>query len=450
MSKLLNLLKLSLLYLPFAICAANLPKANLETTISSIAQEMAKIKTLKIHFFVQYSRFREKREEAPKKYEYIWYLSGKKMRLDRVDEVTKRHETLGIFDGEKYIISYYFQDLPAQARKQMAKTYQRGDITQVHINSFNMPTSDEGLGRMDFPLAYFGLGLDLGLAQGSKLLNEIMPDYKVKLVGTEKIDEHLCYVLEMRKEEIIEGGNTTYLDWKRLWVDPAIGYRIRHREDYYRENLPRFWLSCDDFKEYQGGIWLPHKVKLQYLRFDKEANKSEPFLTEILAVKEIVVNESIPDSFFSIQAPIGTPIWDMRTNRVYKAGEELPTDEDVLKVAKTAKGFLDGTVSIKDIEEKTSKGQIESYFCGPNALLAVCGILGIKTSSKEIAQLAGTDEKGFTSLAGLKRAAEALGLKAEGVDITLDELRKSKKLAIAFIPPDHFIVVVGFSADKVV
>ena len=53
-------------------------------------------------------------------------------------------------------------------------------------------------------------------------------------------------------------------------------------------------------------------------------------------------------------------------------------------------------------------------------------------------------------MAGLKKAAEALGLKAEGVDITIDELRKSKKLAIAFIPPDHYIVVVGFSDDKVV
>jgi hypothetical protein len=170
-----------------------------------------------------------------------------------------------------------------------------------------------------------------------------------------------------------------------------------------------------------------------------------------IVIEKIDLSSSIPDSLFSpLDVPNGTKIIDEIKGRIYAAGEKLPTDEDILEIANKARDFLYGKVSVYELSRGTVKGKAERYYSGPNALLAVCGILGVKTSSKEIAQLAGADEKGFTSMAGLKKAAEALGLKAEGVDITIDELRKSKKLAIAFIPPDHYIVVVGFSDDKVV
>ena len=429
-------------------------QVNLDELISNIASQEKELNNLQICFSVEYSRLQGKgRTKPPKRCEYVWYLSGKRMRLDRISEITQKQETLGIFDGEKYIILFYFQDLPEMARKQIAKTYKIGDITQVQINSFNMPTMDECLGRMDLPLAYLGLGIDLGMAQASKLVSEILKDYKVKIEGTEKVDGQMCYVLDIKKEESMEGtqGGKVLVDRKKLWIDPSIAYKIRKREDYTQSGWTIFSLSCKDFKEFKDSIWLPQKVELKYFRYDKDKQASVPFVMKTLVVQECKVNEDLPDTIFSLeQLPKGITVWDIRTDRAYKSGQKLATDEDVLEVARIAEGFLKGTVSLKDLEARANEGQTESYSCGPNALLAVCGILGVKTSSKEIAKLAGTDEKGFTSMAGLKKAAEALGLKAEGVDITIDELRKSKKLAIAFVPPDHYIVVVGFSDDKVV
>jgi len=38
-----------------------------------------------------------------------------------------------------------------------------------------------------------------------------------------------------------------------------------------------------------------------------------------------------------------------------------------------------------------------NYGCGPSSLSTLCKLIGIKTSSKEIATLADTDENGITS-----------------------------------------------------
>jgi len=57
------------------------------------------------------------------------------------------------------------------------------------------------------------------------------------------------------------------------------------------------------------------------------------------------------------------------------------------------------------------------------------------------------------NIAILKKAAEAKGLKAEGVDLTFGDLRKEMekgKLAIAYLSDGHFVAVAGFEEDKVI
>ncbi|MGB9797513.1 MAG: cysteine peptidase family C39 domain-containing protein, partial [bacterium] len=261
--------------------------------------------------------------------------------------------------------------------------------------------------------------------------------------------------LEITKDEEFptSTGNKSTFRWRwRLWVDPNSDWCILRRVDYAPDGRIVYTLELSEYRKYDSDISLPTRVISTLYVYDVDTKKNIAVSCKSFAVKNCKVNGEIPDHIFSPQIPNGVLVWDTISDETYIVGEKKPIDEDILQVAGVARQLLEGTISVREIERDfgPQKGKRSEKFCGPNALLAVCGILGIKTSSKEIAQLAGTDEKGFTSLAGLKRAAEALGLKAEGVDITLDELRKSKKLAIAFIPPDHFIVVVGFSADKVV
>jgi hypothetical protein len=231
-----------------------------------------------------------------------------------------------------------------------------------------------------------------------------------------------------------------------------LGWSIIRRVDYAPDGRVVYTLEFEGFKSYAEGIYLPTKATSTLYTYDEVIKKSVPISQKTFVVKECKINQDIPDQSFSPSIPNGVLVWDAQSDEVYIAGEKRPGDEDILRIAKVARRFRNGEISLAEIEKNFSlpKGPRSSKYCGPNALLAVCGILGVKTSSKEIAKLAGADEKGFTSMAGLKKAAEALGLKAEGVDITIDELRKSKKLAIAFIPPDNYIVVVGFSDDKVV
>ena len=63
--------------------------------------------------------------------------------------------------------------------------------------------------------------------------------------------------------------------------------------------------------------------------------------------------------------------------------------------------------------------------CGPAALLSICEFYGIETTEQQIATLAGTTPTG-TSLYGLARAADSLGLKANGAYVTAYVLRRKQ------------------------
>ncbi|MBM4027258.1 MAG: tetratricopeptide repeat protein [Planctomycetes bacterium] len=79
--------------------------------------------------------------------------------------------------------------------------------------------------------------------------------------------------------------------------------------------------------------------------------------------------------------------------------------------------------------------------CGPAALVTLGRLLGIALDETEIAGLAGADAQGITSMYGLAQAAKAKGLKATGMKLTLEDLRKLAKPAIVFVQGAHFAVV---------
>jgi len=82
--------------------------------------------------------------------------------------------------------------------------------------------------------------------------------------------------------------------------------------------------------------------------------------------------------------------------------------------------------------------------CGPSALAITLSLLGHSVESDAYAKLAETDEKGNTTLAGLKKAADALGISAVGMQLTPEELARINHPAIlhVMLPGDdgHFVV----------
>jgi plasmid replication initiation protein len=84
----------------------------------------------------------------------------------------------------------------------------------------------------------------------------------------------------------------------------------------------------------------------------------------------------------------------------------------------------------------------EEADCGPRALLLLCGQLGVNTTLERLRMLAGTTGKG-TSLAGLAKAAQTLGLQTQGVQVSREALPEMQTPAIAWINHAHYDTVLA-------
>ncbi len=84
--------------------------------------------------------------------------------------------------------------------------------------------------------------------------------------------------------------------------------------------------------------------------------------------------------------------------------------------------------------------------CGPRALFLVCQKLGVSTSVERLRQLAGTTDKG-TSMAGLAKAAEAVGLKAEGMQVSREALAEIELPAIAWVNQNHYVALLSVQGE---
>ena len=82
--------------------------------------------------------------------------------------------------------------------------------------------------------------------------------------------------------------------------------------------------------------------------------------------------------------------------------------------------------------------------CGPRALLIACDKLGVKTSLAMLTKAAGTGPKG-TSLQGLKRAAQSVHLKADGVQVSREALPDQVVPSIAWFHGDHYVTLLALN-----
>lgn len=78
--------------------------------------------------------------------------------------------------------------------------------------------------------------------------------------------------------------------------------------------------------------------------------------------------------------------------------------------------------------------------CGPLALQLAAQALGRSCSLEKLTQQAKPDPQG-TSLAGLRTAAQSVGLKATGVQVDREALARLKTPAVAWWQGNHFVAV---------
>ncbi|UCG48334.1 MAG: hypothetical protein JSU94_00885, partial [Phycisphaerales bacterium] len=76
------------------------------------------------------------------------------------------------------------------------------------------------------------------------------------------------------------------------------------------------------------------------------------------------------------------------------------------------------------------KFSYDKHMCGPNCLALLAYALGKPVSVDQVAALAGTSPSAGTTMSGLARAAERLGLNATGLQMSLDTYKKLKSPVI--------------------
>jgi len=86
--------------------------------------------------------------------------------------------------------------------------------------------------------------------------------------------------------------------------------------------------------------------------------------------------------------------------------------------------------------------------CGPRALLLLCPQFGVHTTLETLRRVAGTTGQG-TTLQGLKRAAQAAGLKATGVQVDKVALSHVSLPAIAWYDSNHYVALLNVSDEQV-
>ena len=174
----------------------------------------------------------------------------------------------------------------------------------------------------------------------------VSDDDRASVSGTPNL--LLPYVLDMRgmrwsvkpRLDVVDGAECHVLvctggAMRRLWIDPAIGYAMRFREDYqFVPGLPAAQLPLltrylfSDFQKTEAGVWMPKRI--QALDFATSASPrsmwNRPSRSAVVRVKKVAVGNSVQDSVFRFQFPRGTEVRDTVHGRYYrigKSGEEL-------------------------------------------------------------------------------------------------------------------------------
>ena len=120
-----------------------------------------------------------------------------------------------------------------------------------------------------------------------------------ELKCSEAIRGHNCYVLEGRVNVLPEREFAGYPT--KAWIDPGRGFAVVRLEVYTSRTAKFDAMNSFDvleMKEVSEGLWVP--VHVLY-RHGKE-----------IVVKEISVNEKIPEKLFTIKFPRGTKVSDSR------------------------------------------------------------------------------------------------------------------------------------------
>ncbi len=155
-----------------------------------------------------------------------------------------------------------------------------------------------------------------------------------------EVNGRSCQVLEWNvaaadKYKAFHGTNELTDDGGSLRVcaAPDLGFALPRVEYVGRNGMVAASFDSWDFKQYRDGIFIPARCRMQY-----HSRTGPGFFAEFQIMEASAINESIPDSDFRVELPVGTAVSDSRPgthsiNFEIKEGGPIPKGlDDVVAV----------------------------------------------------------------------------------------------------------------------
>ena len=239
---------------------------------------------------------------------------------------------------------------------------------RVAYGHFGSSYFSEGFTGLSFPP--FGVERESGMRAESSVLGSLRRGGELISVSESSIEDHPCIRVELRVENMEKtwadqsdleemkkmysgglyapGEREQYLDnivsartlprTKRVvfFLDPAMNYAVRQREEWYDPETLVSRSRCGDFEQLPNRqLWLPKTIEIDYRMYRTAPGVvfAAPFLSNVIHVTELS-GEPAPDSQYVLDyKEPGTYIMDMMgTDTEGKTADKKTTDKQPVSV----------------------------------------------------------------------------------------------------------------------
>ncbi len=277
---------------PAIFSDTEVPELELDVIVAGVKYNDSLLKTGKGHFIVR----RAPTEEANQ----LLLSSGQRFQTGDTqltvafDGVKVRCETVAdiieIFDGEKQVEIYLSKKYAGVKAGKMSV----GIRGKLMIAPRHNPR-------------YWGLYV------WGKPLGEYLEEKAIQVVGNERINGLLCYVVQAKLRRV---GTI------KFWIAPEQGFRaLKSQYETSMRGFPQIVSMETVYQELKDGIFFPKSAINTTFILDKKTRKQKTLLFKyFLTVEKIEVNGDVSDQF-QFNIPPDTIVWDYRSSSERTAAE---------------------------------------------------------------------------------------------------------------------------------
>jgi hypothetical protein len=305
----------------FVTEAKSVENSSLDTIIAGITRNDGLIANISFDYTVEYNvseEWRIKRLEFTKKQMVNNRPEGMEMRVPTLEHTLRTGTTT--FERDKFkTTSKWLASSDQKVFQDEIVAYDGVKLTELDIkeNAGNISSEvDKRKAHLTFDPRNFPVLFVDGQPLHSALTAK---NTTTRLVGTEEIDDTLCYVIEMVKSFMTPEGVREQSS-RKCWIATDKGFRVKKAISYGTNSFDSKPLSVTqcELTEVANGIWYYSKVTFE----SYPLSLPKPDVIETLELKNIVVNQGLKESTFAITFPQGCLVDDKVADKKYKVGDD--------------------------------------------------------------------------------------------------------------------------------